>query len=289
MRSRCGAREASGSARRPRPRGAVRAAACAGLDPTALRFLDAIRFAVPADGRRGRHVHPGLLARGLLHACRPAPAAGPAGLGHARLRVPGGAGRGARRRRGPTVSISGDGGFLFACGELATMAQEQIPLTAVIVDDGGYGMLRYDQVRAGTETFGVDLHTPDFEAMARVVRRAGRDGGRPRGRFGEALPATWRPTRRRCSSREPDARAAAQHVAELVPQRTATMRQAECRAPVARSDEGASASRATQLTAGSARTTCTLASDSSADRHFYAASAAQGRARGCGRRQSNQR
>ena len=46
---------------------------------------------------------------------------------------------------GPVVSISGDGGFLFACGELATMAQEQIPLTAVIVDDGGYGMLRYDQ------------------------------------------------------------------------------------------------------------------------------------------------
>ena len=47
------------------------------------------------------------------------------------------------------------------------MAQEKIPLTAVIVDDGGYGMLRYDQVLAGSETFGVDLHTPDFEAMAR--------------------------------------------------------------------------------------------------------------------------
>ena len=29
------------------------------------------------------------------------------------------------------------------------MAQEQIPLTAVIVDDGGYGMLRYDQALAG--------------------------------------------------------------------------------------------------------------------------------------------
>ena len=50
---------------------------------------------------------------------------------------------------GPTVSISGDGGFLFACGELATMAQEKIPLTAVIVDDGGYGMLRYDQELVG--------------------------------------------------------------------------------------------------------------------------------------------
>ena len=46
------------------------------------------------------------------------------------------------------------------------MAQEEIPLTVVIVDDGGYGMLRYDQVRAGARRFGVDLHTPDFAAVA---------------------------------------------------------------------------------------------------------------------------
>jgi thiamine pyrophosphate-dependent acetolactate synthase large subunit-like protein len=63
--------------------------------------------------------------------------------------------------------VSGDGGFLFACGELATAAQERLPLTALIVDDGGYGMLRYDQRRAGAEPYGVDLHTPDFVALAR--------------------------------------------------------------------------------------------------------------------------
>ena len=67
----------------------------------------------------------------------------------------------------PTVSISGDGGFLYACGELATVAQEQIPLTAVVVDDGGYGMLRFDQEQKGHPSFGVDLATPDFEALAR--------------------------------------------------------------------------------------------------------------------------
>ncbi len=43
----------------------------------------------------------------------------------------------------PVVSVSGDGGMLFAIGELATVAQEQLPLTAVVVDDGGYGMLRF--------------------------------------------------------------------------------------------------------------------------------------------------
>ena len=68
--------------------------------------------------------------------------------------------------RGPTVSFSGDGGFLYAVGELATVAQEQLPLTTVIVDDGGYGMLRYDQKVKGDPIYGVDLKTPDFEALA---------------------------------------------------------------------------------------------------------------------------
>lgn len=79
---------------------------------------------------------------------------------------------------GPVVSVSGDGGFLYACGELATVAQERIPLTAVIVDDGGYGMLRFDQRHRGEPTFGVDLATPDFVAMARSfgVEAEGVDG-----------------------------------------------------------------------------------------------------------------
>jgi acetolactate synthase-1/2/3 large subunit len=68
---------------------------------------------------------------------------------------------------GPAVSFSGDGGFLFAAGELATAAQEDLPLTAVIVDDGGYGMLRYDQAQKGDPPYGVDLKTPDFEALAK--------------------------------------------------------------------------------------------------------------------------
>ena len=82
------------------------------------------------------------------------------------------------------------------------MAQEQIPLTAVIVDDGGYGMLRYDQERAGAETYGVDLHTPDFVAMAESfgVRAETVDGLDDA--FGEALARARGATmRRRCSSR----------------------------------------------------------------------------------------
>jgi acetolactate synthase-1/2/3 large subunit len=43
----------------------------------------------------------------------------------------------------PSVAFIGDGGMLFGVGELATVAQEQLPLTVVVVDDGGYGMLRF--------------------------------------------------------------------------------------------------------------------------------------------------
>ena len=68
---------------------------------------------------------------------------------------------------GPVVCVTGDGGFLFACGELATMREAALPVTVVLVDDGGYGMLRYDQTAAGETPFGVDLVGPDFVALAR--------------------------------------------------------------------------------------------------------------------------
>jgi acetolactate synthase-1/2/3 large subunit len=69
--------------------------------------------------------------------------------------------------QGPVVSVSGDGGVLYALGELGTAAQEQLPMTIVIVDDGGYGMLRFDQINSGNTPFGVDLVSPDFVAVAR--------------------------------------------------------------------------------------------------------------------------
>jgi acetolactate synthase-1/2/3 large subunit len=67
----------------------------------------------------------------------------------------------------PVLSVCGDGGFLFACGELASAAQEDIPVTVLLVDDGGYGMLRFDQRLSGEDPFGTELHTPDFVALAR--------------------------------------------------------------------------------------------------------------------------
>jgi len=66
----------------------------------------------------------------------------------------------------PVLAVCGDGGLMMALGELATLVQQRLPVTVLVVDDAGYGMLRYDQVVAGHPEVGVDLTTPDFVALA---------------------------------------------------------------------------------------------------------------------------
>ncbi|MEV0049900.1 thiamine pyrophosphate-binding protein [Saccharopolyspora shandongensis] len=64
-----------------------------------------------------------------------------------------------------TLVICGDGGIMFGLGELATIAQERLPVTVLVVDDGGYGMLAYDQEVAGHQQEGVDLCGPDWTLL----------------------------------------------------------------------------------------------------------------------------
>jgi thiamine pyrophosphate-dependent acetolactate synthase large subunit-like protein len=165
----------------------VRADACGRLDGGALRFLDAVRFAVPDNGVVVADMCiPGYWLAGFYTPQAPRRLQVPLGWGTLGYAFPAGLGA-ALAGVGPAVAIAGDGGFLFACGELATLAQEEIPLTAVVIDDGGYGMLRYDQQRAGGARYGVDLDTPDFAALAQSfgVRAETVDGLDDE--FGEAL------------------------------------------------------------------------------------------------------
>ena len=61
------------------------------------------------------------------------------------------------------VSISGDGGFMYNVQELATMAQFEIPLVAVVFDDRAYGNVRrIQQVRFNDRTIASDLKNPDW-------------------------------------------------------------------------------------------------------------------------------
>ena len=68
---------------------------------------------------------------------------------------------------GPTLAVVGDGGFLYGVQELATARQYDLPTTLLLVDDGGYGILREYQRDSFGETFAVDLEQPDFPELAR--------------------------------------------------------------------------------------------------------------------------
>jgi acetolactate synthase-1/2/3 large subunit len=67
----------------------------------------------------------------------------------------------------PTLAVAGDGGFLYGVQELATARQYGLPTTLLLVDDGGYGILREYQRDAYGETFAVDLEQPDFPELVR--------------------------------------------------------------------------------------------------------------------------
>jgi thiamine pyrophosphate-dependent acetolactate synthase large subunit-like protein len=135
-------------------------------DPEASAFLSAVESALPPETVVVCDMCiPGYWLGGFHRTPAPRKLSYPLGWGTLGCAFPQALGS-ALAGAGPAVSISGDGGFLYACGELATARQEQIPLTAVIVDDGGYGMLRFDQDRRGDPREGVDLETPDFVALA---------------------------------------------------------------------------------------------------------------------------
>jgi thiamine pyrophosphate-dependent acetolactate synthase large subunit-like protein len=134
--------------------------------PEAFAFLAAVEAALPDDAVVICDMCiPGYWLGGFHRTPAPRKLSYPLGWGTLGCGFPQGLGA-ALAGEGPAVSISGDGGFLYACGDLATAKQEGIPLTAVVVDDGGYGMLRFDQDRRGDPHEGVDLDTPDFVALA---------------------------------------------------------------------------------------------------------------------------
>ncbi|MFE7858248.1 thiamine pyrophosphate-binding protein [Streptomyces sp. NPDC057403] len=66
----------------------------------------------------------------------------------------------------PVLAVSGDGGALYSVAELATARQHDLNVTWLVVDDGGYGILREYMTDAYGETTGTELTRPDFAALA---------------------------------------------------------------------------------------------------------------------------
>jgi acetolactate synthase-1/2/3 large subunit len=66
----------------------------------------------------------------------------------------------------PVLAVSGDGGAMYSIAELATARQYDLPVTWLIVDDGGYGILREYMTDAFGEATATELARPDFVALA---------------------------------------------------------------------------------------------------------------------------
>ena len=69
----------------------------------------------------------------------------------------------------PVLLMVGDGGIMLSVGELATLAEEQLPVVVVCFCDGGYGILRNIQSKQYGRTLGVDLGRPGFVALAQAL------------------------------------------------------------------------------------------------------------------------
>jgi acetolactate synthase-1/2/3 large subunit len=136
----------------------------AGLE---LGLLRAVREAVPRDGVNtwdmtilaycAASYYPALAPRRFLYPDGSGTLgyAWPAALG-ARLALP----------ETKVLAVAGDGGIHYGLTELASARQHGIGATLLLVDDGGYGILREYQEELYGETTSVDLTQPDFVRAA---------------------------------------------------------------------------------------------------------------------------
>ncbi|MET8680818.1 thiamine pyrophosphate-binding protein [Streptomyces sp. NPDC004647] len=95
---------------------------------------------------------------GAMHSAQ-----GAGGLGYG---FPAALGAAAADRARPVLAVSGDGGAMYSIAELATARQYGLPVTWLIVDDGGYGILREYMADAFGEATATELARPDFVALA---------------------------------------------------------------------------------------------------------------------------
>ncbi|MHB9753659.1 thiamine pyrophosphate-binding protein [Streptomyces sp. BYX5S] len=95
---------------------------------------------------------------GALHSAQ-----GAGGLGYG---FPAALGAAAADPTTPVLAVSGDGGAMYSIAELATAKQYDLNVTWLIVDDGGYGILREYMTDAFGEATATELARPDFVALA---------------------------------------------------------------------------------------------------------------------------
>lgn len=66
----------------------------------------------------------------------------------------------------PTVCLTGDAGMAMVMGELAVLAQWQLPVIVVVLNDSAIDLIRSHQIRAGKPVYGTEFPSPNFAQIA---------------------------------------------------------------------------------------------------------------------------
>lgn len=140
---------------------------CRQRAPAAVELVECLRAALPRESILVCDLTAAATwCHHLLEVYRPAGFHSPWGFCTLGFGLPAAIGAGLAQPRRPVVLLSGDGGFLFNCQELATAVECGLPLVMMVFNDKGYGVLRPQQMARYGRTHAADLVNPDFTALA---------------------------------------------------------------------------------------------------------------------------
>ncbi|UNK71188.1 thiamine pyrophosphate-dependent enzyme [Microbacterium sp. H1-D42] len=77
----------------------------------------------------------------------------------------------------PAFVVTGDGALMFSMQEMITVVEQQLDVTVIVVDNGGYAEIKQNEADAGIAPIGVDLVQPDWAALGTAFGGAGRRVG----------------------------------------------------------------------------------------------------------------
>jgi acetolactate synthase-1/2/3 large subunit len=158
----------NGAARAAGARDAARAALSPGMTHD-LALLAAARDALPDAMLVGDSTR--LVYAGNLGYAAAAPSAwfnAATGYGALGYGLPAAIGAALARPDRPVLCLCGDGGLQFTLAELGTAVEAGVKLILLLLNNFGYGEIKSAMLAAGATPVGVDLHTPDFQALARA-------------------------------------------------------------------------------------------------------------------------
>ena len=71
------------------------------------------------------------------------------------------------------MAVCGDGGFMMNSQDLETAVRLGLNLVVLLIEDRGYGMIRWKQHAEGFADFGLNFHNPEFVHYARAYGAQG--------------------------------------------------------------------------------------------------------------------